>query len=117
MLGVFTSVYELVLSVGAIAALVWVYRWTRRPAALVYLGFYLLSWLVAPQSSGTWLSRLTTPDTFRWLGSTATEQIISATLLTRIFQTTELLLFVWLVVSLVRWGQRRSLYLQHRSID
>ena len=119
-----TLTYSLLLLGVTVAALAWVYRRTRLPAALTYLLYTVISRFFVPS---VYTDTIANGDAGRWLGANAGDRAMNYFLLTSVIESTvRTLLFVWLVLSLVRWsrshtdgplwrGERRPCYTDPRA--
>lgn len=100
--------YGHVLTLLTIGVLIWVFRHTRLPAALAYATYIVLGGFMG-WPLGYYVRAIESGEKGQWLGATATagERLSSFTLLSSaVSQTIHLILFLWLVLSLVRWSRR-----------
>ena len=98
--------YGHALTLLTLGVLVWVFRHTRLPAALAYATYIVLG-KVLGWPLGYYMRAIDSGEKGQWLGATAGERLSSFTLLSSaVGQTIHLILFLWLVLSLVRWSRR-----------
>ena len=91
-----------------VAALTWVYQRTRLPAVLTYL---LYVYVVISRFSvpGAYTEAIANGDAGQWLGVNAGDRVANYFWLTSAVESTvQTLLFLWLVLSLVRWSRSRT---------
>ncbi len=108
MLAWIAILYGHALTLLTIGVLIWVFRHTRLPAALAYATYITLG-KVLGWPLGNYVKAIASGEEGQWLGATATvgERLSTFTLLSSaVSQTIHLVLFLWLVLSLVRWSRR-----------
>lgn len=101
-------IYNFLLLGATVAVLAWVYRRTRLAAVLTYLLYAVVSQFAFVLRTPT--EAIIDGNVGQWLGSSPGERIAHYSLLTStIGHTIQTVLFLWLVLSLVRWSRTNGL--------